>query len=765
MLNVSETVRNNMYDQDIDQRLLLVADDGYGNKVVIENEDITVNGGANFQLESINTQPLMFGCTPASNMSVTLVNGIYEGARRYRTSDLGERQFKAYFGIQTASASTRIVPKLTRGYAQVLCACRYEDIEVMVLDTGEIVGNVTFGSFSAFTYDHVYEAKMAIVFGTIYVRYDIGDGYVEYKLRKTGARSYGDLEAADINAVVYMRRIWETKYLSVSLGAKRMEYTYEMIEEDPGFTVWGTFLNGTWADVNQTWAKYTGYYTLKMEVYYSIAYGAWNTDIPRRTDSDIITLTAHDNMSKFEVDSHGFIDWMRVKKPSGTVTCKELIEYMCEYLGIEISSISNFSRLGGGGSRSYANVIDPRAYANMKSCKDLLSYALEVGATNGLFDRNGKFKTYHSTVSGDVSTVLPLQYVYTTDIADYATPKINVVQTYLSGDIVKFSVKSGVYPYKVVYTWSDNPYFNDDNEDKGYQWWFGSDNQDLLGNYHDAVITSCADYSLWVDDVYSVESEGETFREPIFSMNVTWNAHGMVTYSNTGYRTREQQTYEQREAGINNSPTKVVSGDYYRVVVGDNGDTLDTKGLQFQMTPGVVAVGTNSMNMDDPTTKCMHIDNYSMVMVNQFNRILGTNQELTFTNRDGLYKMENMQTSTSAANLRVDPESGMLYRITSLRSSKDNVVTIDNAWAKVDNLRGVSYTSNCENDDPNTRMYGFIAEEVLDAVPELAEFDHRTLSSVQYDRFTALLIEDCKESHRRIRELEDRIKNLEGRLK
>lgn len=127
----------------------------------------------------------------------------------------------------------------------------------------------------------------------------------------------------------------------------------------------------------------------------------------------------------------------------------------------------------------------------------------------------------------------------------------------------------------------------------------------------------------------------------------------------------------------------------------------------------------------------------------------------------------NVDSTTSGANtVLVSGAYGRkFYVISSLRKNKANIKTIENASEKVDNLRGVSFTSKCEVDDPNTVYYGFIAEEVEKAVPELATYEDGKLRSVQYDRVCALLVEDNKACHRRIEELEKQVKELADAIK
>ena len=763
MLNISDAVRSKMYDRNNPQRMLFVADDGYGNYVTISNEDIDVNGGITFTLESMNTEPLMFGCTPQSNVQLQLHNDMIDGARRYRTADLGERKFTCFVGVQTnnnltqyASLHNSTIMNMQHDGTKVMACCRSDDLSVYVLENGHVVMNKKVGSMSAFEYTLIDEAKIAIVMDTVYLVYRIQEAYLFYKIRKINSFTYGDLEQADLVAITFLKSLLGCTYQTISYGKKHMEIGYALEEDVPGFSTWGEFLGTTWGNITEDWSEYSGSQKYKSETYYNFQYGVWNTEMPRRTSTDVINLSAVDNMGVFDVDNEGFIKYLRAIKPKGKITCKQLVQYLCSYLDVPIGSLANFSDMGGGSTKDKANIIDANVYQQFKSCKDLLSYALEVGAVNGIFDRYGKFRTTHSMLSSETSDVEPLPYVYTTDVADYNTLPINTVLVYKQEDVIVYMPKPGTAGDN-PYEWSDNPFFNKIS----MYWWSGSDNVEIYGNYRDAVVTACANYALWCDDRYSFVVDGETCVEPIFTMSVLWNSHGTVTYSNSGCRYRESQTYAQRESGILNSNIKTLNGDRYRVSIGDQTDSATPI---LEMSDSLILFG-NQLSDGDQNVKTLRISNYEMILANRSGYLYNTESGFQFSHRSGKYKFDKLSTSASAANLCVDADTGYIYRVTSLARNKEHVETIVNPWEKVDNLRGVSYTSNCDMDDPNKVMYGFIAEEVEKSVPELAEYSNDTLSSVQYDRFTALLIEDCKESHKRIRELEKRLEELEGRLK
>jgi hypothetical protein len=103
-------------------------------------------------------------------------------------------------------------------------------------------------------------------------------------------------------------------------------------------------------------------------------------------------------------------------------------------------------------------------------------------------------------------------------------------------------------------------------------------------------------------------------------------------------------------------------------------------------------------------------------------------------------------TSSTTYKLRVQ---GQIYASDDIIAysdarAKENVVTLDNALAKVTNLRGVYYTR--KDDEQKKRNVGVIAQEVLDVVPELVSYSEPSDEyAVKYQNITALLIEAIKE--------------------
>jgi hypothetical protein len=100
------------------------------------------------------------------------------------------------------------------------------------------------------------------------------------------------------------------------------------------------------------------------------------------------------------------------------------------------------------------------------------------------------------------------------------------------------------------------------------------------------------------------------------------------------------------------------------------------------------------------------------------------------------------------------------------RRAKKNIVTIDNALDKTNQLRGVYYEAIEEQVHDTAhhgkRLMGVIAQEVLEVVPEVVTYDKENDKyGVSYANMVGLLIEAVKELSDKVTEQEARIARLE----
>lgn len=126
-----------------------------------------------------------------------------------------------------------------------------------------------------------------------------------------------------------------------------------------------------------------------------------------------------------------------------------------------------------------------------------------------------------------------------------------------------------------------------------------------------------------------------------------------------------------------------------------------------------------------------------------------------------------------SANLRLDTDTGYLYRIISSKRYKRNIHDVreyDNVSDRIDRVRAVTFESKASGDKGRSG-YGFIAEEMEQEFPWLTEYCRNKetgmveAESVSYDRVPAVLWADAQNTHKMLRDMENRIKQLEEALK
>ncbi len=108
-------------------------------------------------------------------------------------------------------------------------------------------------------------------------------------------------------------------------------------------------------------------------------------------------------------------------------------------------------------------------------------------------------------------------------------------------------------------------------------------------------------------------------------------------------------------------------------------------------------------------------------------------------------------------------QGGVLH--TSDRRFKKNIIKIENALEKLREVNGVYYNWKTEEyperNFTEKKQIGVIAQEVEKVFPELVNTDSEGYKSVNYSKFTSVLIEAIKEQDERIRTQNERIKKLE----
>jgi hypothetical protein len=95
------------------------------------------------------------------------------------------------------------------------------------------------------------------------------------------------------------------------------------------------------------------------------------------------------------------------------------------------------------------------------------------------------------------------------------------------------------------------------------------------------------------------------------------------------------------------------------------------------------------------------------------------------------------------------------------RRVKENIITVDDALEKVNNLRGVYY-NRTDSEDKRTKL-GVIAQEILEIVPEVVGQDADGMYNVSYGNLAGLFIEAIKEQQTQINDLKSEILILKNK--
>jgi len=135
------------------------------------------------------------------------------------------------------------------------------------------------------------------------------------------------------------------------------------------------------------------------------------------------------------------------------------------------------------------------------------------------------------------------------------------------------------------------------------------------------------------------------------------------------------------------------------------------------------------------------------------------------------YKKVGIMTSAPQYTLDVNGEarcSSGFWEASDLRWKK-NIVTLPGPLEKLSRLKGVEFDWKREefkeNNFPEGRQIGIIAQELEKEFPELVSTDSSGYKAIAYDKFTAVLLEAVKELEEKIQKQGDLLRSLERELK
>ena len=100
-----------------------------------------------------------------------------------------------------------------------------------------------------------------------------------------------------------------------------------------------------------------------------------------------------------------------------------------------------------------------------------------------------------------------------------------------------------------------------------------------------------------------------------------------------------------------------------------------------------------------------------------------------------------------------------LSALISDETTKTDIIIVDNPLDKIQQIKGVYFTSLCDN----SKRMGVLAQDVQKVVPEVISTDDNGKMGVCYSSLIGLLIEGIKELNNKINNSENRIKIFENK--
>ena len=203
------------------------------------------------------------------------------------------------------------------------------------------------------------------------------------------------------------------------------------------------------------------------------------------------------------------------------------------------------------------------------------------------------------------------------------------------------------------------------------------------------------------------------------------------------------------------------------VRVGDNNFLIcgagDDLAISSDGTNGSIATGNGNFSVDCANTIKLDADDGEIQFLDggtEIGIILMTNQDFKFESKvqdkDIIFRGNDGGSEINALALDMSEAGAATFNnnVTAFSDErlKDNIQTLEDGLAKVEKLRGVTYTRD------NRENIGVIAQEVEKILPEivLTADDEMGTKSVDYSRITAVLIEAVKDLSERVKELENK---------
>ena len=239
--------------------------------------------------------------------------------------------------------------------------------------------------------------------------------------------------------------------------------------------------------------------------------------------------------------------------------------------------------------------------------------------------------------------------------------------------------------------------------------------------------------------------------------NIQLNANGTAVFNqNTDAKTVDISLVKTSGEGVGDNGGIALS-------LSNNGSVADGRTVGLSFRPGTGSGGSPARGwLRYESGSGSHAGEFHFDVRTTTTGVDATALRIT-SDGDTLCQYWRDNTTSNSTNAFITGQ-GALRIVSSAARYKTNVRDIGDAYAnKALALRPVVFNSLCKSDDPDTDFLGFVAEEVVELFPEIGFYEEDgTVSGIQYDRMSPILVNLIKQQNTRIEALEAEVQALKG---
>lgn len=252
--------------------------------------------------------------------------------------------------------------------------------------------------------------------------------------------------------------------------------------------------------------------------------GNFITEKPSKTQDDIITVNAYDQMSLFDRDATSFISGLTFP-----LTLTQLFVKLCEYVKIGYKS---GTLINGSVSYSASTFI-----ADGYSLRDILSFIAETAGGFARISRDGTAEIAWFASSG---RTIGKKQRFSLDLAEYTTKAVGGISIKNTNSDAVCTYPAEIADDAQIYTTVDNPLLVAPTVAEMRTRAQPVFNRlSAVSAYRPAAVECVSNWAVQAGDLISIEADdGNYYTVPIFTQSISWAGFATAEIEATGSETR-----------------------------------------------------------------------------------------------------------------------------------------------------------------------------------------------------------------------------------